>query len=59
MEKKIKIIGGIGKNERQNRDRYRVMDRRGQSVTICSHDAQEPPLGLKKWKRRKKEPSSE
>lgn len=25
VEKKINIIGGIGKNERQNRDRYRVM----------------------------------
>jgi hypothetical protein len=47
--KTIIIVGGIGKNERQNRDRYRVMDRRGQSVTICSHDAQEPPLAVKKY----------
>lgn len=29
MEKKIKVLGGIGKTERMNRDRYRVFYRGG------------------------------
>jgi hypothetical protein len=54
MEKRIKIIGGIGKNDRQNRDRYRVMNRGGCCVGLCSHDSIEPPLALKKQIRKEK-----
>lgn len=51
VEKKINIIGGIGKNERQNRDRYRVM-RGGCCVGLCSHDDKEQPLVMKRWRKK-------
>jgi hypothetical protein len=55
MEKKINIVGGVGKNERQNRDRHRVMGGGGIAVSMCAHDDKEPPLALKRWNKAKQE----
>lgn len=51
MEKKVIIVGAIGKNERKNRDSCRVMLGGGMTFTLQAHIEKEQPLVLKEWKR--------
>ncbi len=51
MEKKVIIVGAIGKTERQNRDACRVMLGGGMTFTLIAHIEKEQPLVLKEWKR--------
>lgn len=53
MEDRIIVLGGIGNNERQNRDNKRVLGRGGYSITLKSHIATEPPLVIRKYKNEK------
>lgn len=48
--KRINVVGGVGKNARQNRDRFRVFGRNACAGALCSHDDKEPQLVLKQWK---------
>lgn len=50
MEKKVIVVGAIGKNERKNRDSYRVILGGGISFTLQSHIEKEQPLVLKSRK---------
>lgn len=51
MEKKIIVLGSIGKSDRENRDNMRVMSRGGCCITIKAHVEKEKPMVLKKWKK--------
>ena len=48
-EKKIIVLGGVGKTKRENRDDMRVIFRGGCSQTLKAHISQSPPLVIKKW----------
>lgn len=52
MAKKIIVLGGIGANDRKNRDGFRVLDRGGQCVGLQAHIHTEPPLVVKRCKKR-------
>lgn len=44
----ILIVGGIGDNERVNRDSKRVLDRNGCMYSLKAHISFEPPLVLRR-----------
>lgn len=52
MEKKVIIVGSIGKTERMNRDAFRVMSGGGTAYTLTAHISKDKPLILRKWKRK-------
>ena len=47
----VNVVGGIGDNDRANRDNMRVLHRKGSVYTLKSHIDKDHPLVLKKWKR--------
>lgn len=49
--KQVVVVGGIGKNDRKNRDGFRVLSGKGIMYALQSHISQEPPLVLRKWTR--------
>lgn len=51
-EKQIIIVGGIGMNDRRNRDDGRVLGRQGLCYSLKAHIAKDKPLVLRKWKRK-------
>ena len=52
MEKRIIVLGGIGRNDRENRDNMRVFDRGGYSPTLKAHIDKDKIMVVKKWKRK-------
>jgi hypothetical protein len=44
----ILVLGGAGRNERQDRDSKRVLDRRGCMFSLKAHIALEPPLVVRR-----------
>lgn len=52
MEKRIIVLGGIGPNDRRNRDDARVIDKGGCCMTLKSHIEKDKPMVLKKWVRK-------
>jgi len=52
MEKGIKVLGGIGRNDRENRDNMRVFDRGGYAPTLKAHIDKDKLMVVKKWKRK-------
>ena len=53
MEKKIIVLGAIGKTERKNRDAFRVLSG-GVMYALPAHIKSDQPLVTKKWKRNSK-----
>ena len=47
----VVVLGGIGRNDRKNRDGFRVLSGKGIIYSLISHTSSEPPLVLKKWKK--------
>lgn len=52
MEKKIIVLGAIGKTERKNRDAFRVLSGGGVMYALPAHIKADQPLVTKKWKRK-------
>ena len=50
--KRILVVGGIGRTERENRDNSRVVDRGGCCYGLKAHIQYEPPLVARKWEKR-------
>lgn len=50
MEKKIVVLGGLGKSARRDRCVDRIVFRGGLSIAICSHSSVDKPMVIKKWK---------
>ena len=53
MEKKIIVLGGIGRSERENRDCCRVIFRGGQCFALKSHIDKEPPYLVRRYEKSK------
>lgn len=49
--KKVIVLGGIGKTDRENRDAMRVLSGGGATFTLISHISVEPPKVLRKYER--------
>jgi hypothetical protein len=49
--KKVIVLGGIGKTDRENRDAMRVLGGGGATFTLISHISVEPPKVLRKYER--------
>lgn len=47
-QSEIVILGGIGYNDRQNRDSKRVLDGKGTVFCLKSHISLEPPLVIRR-----------
>jgi hypothetical protein len=52
MKKRVIVMGGIGRTERENRDDMRVFSRGGYAPTLKAHIATEKPMVIRKWKRK-------
>ena len=52
MEKKVNVVGTIGKTDRMNRDAFRVL-RGGIAYTLIAHIGKDHPLVIKKWTKSK------
>lgn len=52
MERKIIVLGGIGRTERENRDNMRVFSGGGTAPTLKAHIDKDKILVVKKWKRK-------
>ena len=44
------VLGGIGRNERENRDSMRVISGYGSMYCLKAHVDKEPPLVLRRYK---------
>ena len=51
-KRKLIVLGGIGRNERENRDNMRVIDRGGCMYNLKAHICMDHPLVVKRWKKR-------
>ena len=49
MNKRIIVQGGISERERENRDAYRVLNRKGQMYALKSHIDKEQPMITRKY----------
>lgn len=49
--KRVIVLGGIGKTDRENRDAMRVLSGGGVTFTLISHISVEPPKVLKRYER--------
>ena len=56
MEKRIIVLGGIGRNDRENRDNMRVFSRGGYAPCLKAHIDKDKLMVVKKWKRKLKLP---
>lgn len=49
---RLVVLGGIGRNERENRDSMRVMDRKASMYALKSHIDKEQPMVTRVWIRK-------
>jgi hypothetical protein len=49
--KRVIVLGGIGKTDRENRDAMRVLGGGGATFTLISHISVEPPKVLRRYER--------
>jgi hypothetical protein len=46
---KIRVMGGLGKSARRDRDPDRILDRKGLIFAIPAHASTDQPMVIKKW----------
>ena len=51
MEKKVKVLGGLGKSERRDRCVDRIVFRGGCQFALPAHISVDKPMVVKQWKR--------
>lgn len=49
--KRVIVLGGIGKTDRENRDAMRVLGGGGATFTLIAHISIEPPKVLRRYER--------